>query len=71
MILPDKCPKCNVDLRKAEQEGKEAMAKGSVGWTRAFLIVQNNRAFSFQCPDCQHEWPMPWQSTPKAVDMAD
>lgn len=69
MILPDKCPKCEADLRRAEQEGKDAVANNGVGWTRAFLIVQNNRAFSFQCPDCQHEWPMPWQEKPKAVDL--
>lgn len=69
MMLPDKCPKCAADLLKLEDEGKKAIQSGSPGWTRAFLVVQNNRAFAFKCPDCQHEWPMPWMTRQQATDL--
>lgn len=67
MMLPDKCPKCAVDLRSEELKGLKAIKDGKDAWTRAFLIVQDNRAFSFRCPDCKHEWPIPWMEKPKPV----
>lgn len=60
MILPDKCPKCEADLRSEELKGVNAIAASDGRWTRAFLIVQHDKAFSFRCPDCEHEWPIPW-----------
>lgn len=70
MILPQTCPKCKSDLRSAEEQGKSALGSGNDVWTRAFLIVQHNRAFSFRCPDCTHEWPIPWMTDqPKATDL--
>lgn len=71
MIIPESCPKCKCDLRSDEMRGMRAIAGNDGKWTRAFLIVQHNRAFSFRCPDCQHEWPIPWagKEHPNAVDL--
>jgi predicted nucleic-acid-binding Zn-ribbon protein len=71
MIIPENCPKCKCDLRSEEVKGIRAVTDNDGKWTRAFLIVQHNRAFSFRCPDCEHEWPIPWMSSkpPTAQDL--
>jgi hypothetical protein len=70
MITPDKCPKCESVLEGEGLGPQQAIVYGRTIWSRALLITQHNRAFSFKCPDCAHEWPVPWMNTiPKAVDL--
>jgi predicted RNA-binding Zn-ribbon protein involved in translation (DUF1610 family) len=70
MITPEKCPKCDAALEGEKLGDKQALVQGKPSWSRALLITQHNRAFNFKCPDCNHEWPVPWMSSPsKAVDL--
>lgn len=70
MITPANCPKCEAVLEGDSLGECQAIVDGRTIWSRALLITHDNRAFSFKCPDCQHEWPVPWMNAiPKAIDL--
>lgn len=72
MILPASCPSCNANLvgSKAEEWERAVTKSDSTHWSRVRLVVENNKAKCFKCPDCEAEWDIPWlRKEPKAQDL--
>lgn len=72
MIIPTTCPFCNCNLEAEHIKPEERALEfySSEKWGRVKLIVVENRAVGFGCPDCKKEWPIHWMvKPPDAVDM--
>lgn len=62
MILPTSCPNCKATLEGADIKPEERAYVNSENqrWSRVQIVVEGSSAKAFKCPDCQHEWPIPW-----------
>lgn len=71
MILPTNCPHCSVNLEGEDilPQERAILESASTRWSRVQLIVEKGIAVTFKCPDCQHEWPVPWAPKGSAKDV--